>query len=319
MTAFTLGITVSSALWGTVVGAAVAGSLSDRFGRRGCLRFVGLLYLLSALGCAFAWTWDSLLVFRTLSGLAIGASSVISPTYIAEISPPRLRGRLVGAFQFNVVFGILLAYISNYFVGRLAPGPYEWRWKLGVAALPAACFFVSLFFIPESPRWLVGKGREVEAVDVLRRNGDADPEQERIEIKQSLEQEQGSAGDRVFQWRYRLPLFLAISIGMFNQLSGINAILYYLNSIFERAGFTQVSSDEQAVLIGLVNLIAVTLAMPVIDRISRRPLLLIGSVGTTLCLAGVGISFQFNRGRGALLWLLTGFIAFFTFSQGAVI
>ncbi len=319
LTAFTLGITVSSALWGTVGGAAVAGALSDRFGRRSCLRFVGLLYLLSALGCAFAWSWDALLAFRILSGLAVGASSVISPTYIAEISPARLRGRLVGAFQFNVVFGIMLAYISNYFVHQLAPGPHEWRWKLGIAALPALAFFLSLFFIPESPRWLVAKGRDTEALDVLRRNGDVDPERERTEIAQSLEQKKGSAADRVFQWRYRLPIFLAISIGMFNQLSGINAILYYLNSIFERAGFTQVSADEQAVLIGLVNLAAVTLAMLVIDKIGRRPLLLIGSVGTTLCLAGVALSFQLNRGHGALLWLLMGFIAFFTFSQGAVI
>jgi len=302
-----------------VAGAAFAGNLSDRFGRRTCLRFVGLLYLLSALGCALAWNWDALLVFRTLSGLAVGASSVISPTYIAETSPPRLRGRLVGAFQFNVVFGIMLAYISNYFVGRFAPGPYEWRWKLGVAAVPALCFFLSLFFIPESPRWLVAKGQDAEALAVLRRNGDADPERERAEIAASLQQTQGSTADRVFQWRYRLPLFLAISIGMFNQLSGINAILYYLNSIFERVGFTQVSGDEQAVLIGLVNLCVVSAAMSVIDRIGRRLLLLIGSVGTTLCLAGVGFSFQSNQGRGGLLWLLMGFIAFLTFSQGAVI
>ena len=319
LTAFTLGITVSSALWGTVFGAAIAGNLSDYFGRRTCLRSIGLLYFLAALGCAFAWSWDALLGFRILSGLAVGASSVISPTYIAEISPARLRGRLVGAFQFNVVFGIMLAYISNYFVHQLAPGPHEWRWKLGIAAFPALAFFLSLFFIPESPRWLVAKGRDAQALDVLLQIGDVAAERERAEIVQSLEQKKGSSADRVFQWRYRLPLFLAISIGMFNQLSGINAILYYLNSIFERAGFTQVSADEQAILIGFVNLTAVTLAMFVIDKIGRRPLLLIGSVGTTLCLAGVGISFQLNRGRGALLWLLMGFIAFFTFSQGAVI
>ncbi len=319
LTALTLGITVSSALWGTVVGAAVAGALSDRFGRRTCLRFVGLLYFLSAVGCALAWGWFPLLVFRTLSGLAIGASSVISPTYIAEISPPKLRGRLVGAFQFNVVFGIMLAYISNYVVGQITSGPQEWRWKLGVAAFPALCFFVSLFFIPESPRWLVAQGRDNDALEVLRRNGDVDPQHEREEIARSLHEEQGSKAARVFQWRYRLPLFLAISIGMFNQLSGINAILYYLNSIFEQAGFTQVSSDEQTILIGFVNLGAVTAAMMIIDKIGRRPLLLIGSVGTTLCLAGVGVSFQLNRGRGGLLWLLMGFIAFFTFSQGAVI
>jgi SP family arabinose:H+ symporter-like MFS transporter len=319
LTAFSLGITVSSALWGTVVGAALAGTLSDRFGRRGCLRFVGLLYVICALGCAFAWGWYSLLGFRILGGLAIGASSVISPTYIAEISPPKLRGRLVGAFQFNVVFGILLAYVSNYCVGRFFSGPEEWRWKLGIAAVPALAFFLSLFFIPESPRWLVAKGHNSEALRVLVRNGDLDPQREMAEIAESLVVEKGSARDRVFQWRYRLPLFLAISIGMFNQLSGINAILYYLNSIFERAGFSQVSSDQQSVMIGVVNLLAVTAAMLVIDKIGRRPLLLIGSVGTTFCLAGVGISFQLNRGHGALLWLLMGFIGFFTFSQGAVI
>lgn len=319
LTAFALGITVSSALWGTMAGAAVAGNLSDRFGRRTCLRFIGLLYVISALGCAFAWGWYPLLAFRVLSGLAIGASSVISPTYIAEIAPPKLRGRLVGAFQFNVVFGILLAYVSNYFVGQFSTGPEEWRWKLGIAAVPAFCFFVSLFFIPESPRWLTAQGRNAEAFEVLRINGDPDPAREMAEIVDSLVQEKGSAGDRLFQWRYRLPIFLAISIGMFNQLSGINAILYYLNSIFERAGFSQVSSDEQSVMIGVVNLLAVTAAMLVIDRIGRRPLLLIGSIGTTLCLGGVAISFQLNRGHGALLWLLMGFIGFFTFSQGAVI
>ncbi len=319
LTAFTLGITVSSALWGTVVGAAGAGALSDRFGRRTCLRLVGLLYVLSALGCAFSWNWSALLVFRTLSGLAVGASSVIGPTYIAEISPPKLRGRLVGAFQFNVVFGIVLAYMSNYVVGRIAYGPHDWRWKLGVAALPALCFLVSLLSIPESPRWLVAQGRGKAALEVLRRNGDVDPERELGEIARSLKQEHGSSADRVFQRRYRFPLFLAISIGMFNQLSGINAILYYLNSIFERAGFTQVSSDEQAILIGFVNLAAVSAAMMIIDKVGRRPLLLIGSVGTTVCLAGVGVSFQLHRGHGALLWLLMGFIGFFSFSQGAVI
>jgi SP family arabinose:H+ symporter-like MFS transporter len=319
LTPVTLGITVSSALWGTIVGAVIAGKLSDRFGRRTCLRWLGLLYVLSALGCAFAWGWYPLLAFRVLSGLAIGSSSVISPTYIAEISPPKLRGRLVGAFQFNVVFGILLAYVSNYFVGQFSLGELEWRWKLGVAALPALCFFVSLFLIPESPRWLVGQGCDDEALGVLRRNGDRDPEKEMVEIANSLVLEQGLAEDRVFQWRYRFPIFLAISIGMFNQLSGINAILYYLNSIFERAGFNQVSSDEQAVMIGVVNLLAVSAAMLVIDKIGRRPLLIIGSIGTTCCLAGVGVSFQLNRGHGALLWLLMGFIGFFTFSQGAVI
>jgi sugar porter (SP) family MFS transporter len=314
-----LGITVSSALWGTVLGAALAGTASDRFGRRTCLRFLGLLYVATALGCAFSWGWYPLLVFRFLSGIAIGGSSVISPTYIAEISPAKFRGRLVGAFQFNVVFGILLAYMSNFIVGNFVQGPMEWRWKLGIAAAPALVFYLSLFFIPESPRWLVRMGRKTEALDVIARNGELDPQNELEEIEQSLVHQAGSLDANVFQWRYRLPIFLAISIGMFNQLSGINAILYYLNSIFQSAGFDRVSSDLQAVLIGLTNLVAVTIALTVIDRLGRRLMLLIGSVGTAACMAGVAIIFKLHRGQGALVWLLVGFIAFFSFSQGAVI
>jgi SP family arabinose:H+ symporter-like MFS transporter len=319
LTPTTLGITVSSALWGTVLGAAFSGSLSDRFGRRGCLRGLALLYLISAMGCVVAWSWTSLLIFRVLSGLAIGGSSVISPTYIAEIAPPKLRGRLVGLFQFNVVFGILLAYFSNFCVGLLGLGQADWRWKFGVAAVPALFFLVALFKIPESPRWLVGKARLLEATGVLARMGEPDAEGEVADIVQSLEEQHKSLNERLFQWRYRLPIFLAITIGLFNQMSGVNAILYYLNSIFERAGFDQISSDLQAVMIGLTNLAAVTVAMFCIDRVGRKPLLLIGSVGTTICLAGVGFIFQVHRHQAALVWFLIGFIAFFSFSQGAVI
>ena len=314
-----LGITVSSALWGTVVGAAFAGRLSDTFGRRGCLRSLGLLYVVTALGCALAWGWYPLLAFRILGGLAIGGSSVISPTYIAEIAPPKLRGRLVSAFQFNVVFGILLAYVSNYCIGLGFFGGTEWRWKFGVAALPAAGFYLALFLIPESPRWLVRQGREKEALQILEQNGDLRPTHELAAIAESMAGENNTKSDRVFQWRYRLPILLAISIGMFNQLSGINAILYYLNSIFEKAGFDRLSSDFQAILIGITNLVAVTLAMTVIDRIGRRMLLLIGSVGTTSCLIGVGTIFRVHRDQRALIWFLIGFIGFFSFSQGAVI
>lgn len=314
-----LGVTVSSALWGTVVGAGSAGSLSDRFGRRTCLRALALLYLLSALGCALPWGWYPLLSFRVLSGLAIGASSVVSPTYIAEISPARLRGRLVGLFQFNVVFGILLAYLSNYCVGLLHIGSADWRWKFGVAAFPAFLFLIFLFSIPESPRWLVRKGRPTEALQVLEKVGEPNARRELAQISASLETENRSVEERLFQWRYRLPIFLAISIGMLNQLSGVNAILYYLNSIFERAGFNQISSDLQAVMIGLTNLIAVIIAMSVIDRMGRKLLLLIGSVGTAICLAGVAVVFQEQRHQALLVWFLIGFIGFFSFSQGAVI
>lgn len=319
LTPSTLGLTVSSALWGTVAGAAFSGALGDRFGRRRCLQALAVVYFVSALGCVLAWSWGALLVFRVLSGLAIGASSVISPTYIAEIAPPNLRGRLVGMFQFNVVFGILLAYLSNYCVGLFSFGPTEWRWKFGVATIPALLFLLSLIRIPESPRWLAAHGSAAEARRILSRMGDTDADREVSEMVQNLSVENPLSRERLFQRRYRLPIFLAVAIGFFNQVSGVNAILYYLNSIFEAAGFSRVSSDLQAVLIGLTNLAAVTLAMFCIDRVGRKPLLLIGSVGTALCLAGVGYIFQMHRHESLLVWLLVGFIGFFSFSQGAVI
>jgi sugar porter (SP) family MFS transporter len=239
--------------------------------------------------------------------------------YIAEIAPARWRGRLVGFFQFNVVTGILFAYFSNYVIGLAAFGAMEWRWKLGISGLPAVLFFLMLFFIPRSPRWLVQKGRVSEARDVLRLTGEQNIEQELQDIVVSIDREHGHAEEPLFSRKYRLPIFLAISIGMFNQLSGINAILYYLNDIFARAGFNKVSSDLQSVAIGFTNLLFTIIAMSVIDRMGRKKLLLIGSVGTCACLAGVAAIFNMGRHEGVLVWLLVGFIAFFAFSQGAVI
>jgi len=312
-----LGVTVASALWGTVLGALTGGVIGDRLGRRDGLRLIAVLYVLSALGCAFAWGWYSLVTFRVIGGIAIGGSSVVGPMYIAEIAPAKYRGRLVGLFQFNVVFGILVAYVSNYVIELLGFGDAAWRWKLGVAALPALLFLLSLLRIPRSPRWLVKKGHIEEARKTLVMVGEENVEQELQDIEESVN---ATGGDQhLFTWRYRLPIFLALSIGMFNQLSGINAILYYLNDIFARAGFSAVSSDLQAVAIGLMNLVAVTVAMSIIDRIGRRKLLLIGSVACAASLAGVAWVF-FSGGHGHfLLWFLASFIGFFSFSQGAVI
>ena len=314
-----LGFTVASALWGTVLGALVAGAPSDRYGRRASLRALAVLYVVSAAGCALAWNWPILVAFRLIGGLAIGGSSVIGPMYIAEIAPSEKRGRLVAFFQFNVVLGILLAYFSNYAVGLVHLGSLEWRWKLGVAAIPAALFFVALFGIPQSPRWLVRKGRLEDARDVLRRIGEPDPDREVQDIMGSVGVEHAQETEPLFARKYRKPILLAVSIGMFNQLSGINAILYYLNDIFERTGFSKVSSDLQAVAIGFTNLLFTMAAMAVIDRIGRKKLLLTGSVGTALCLAGVAAIFATRRHEGFLVWLLIGYIAFFAFSQGAVI
>src|SRR5882762_6902461 len=312
------GFTVASALVGTVIGSMLAGIPGDRYGRRDSLRGMAVLYVVSALGCAFAWNWTALVIFRFIGGLAIGGSSVLGPMYIAEIAPAKWRGRLVGLFQFNVVLGILLAYLSNYALGTMGFGAAEWRWKLGVTAVPAAFFFLMLFGIPRSPRWLVKKGRIDEAREVLRLIGEENYEQELRDIVESIDTEHLTS-DSLFTSKYRVPIFLAISIGMFNQLSGINAILYYLNAIFEHAGFSKVSGDLQAVAIGATNLLFTMLAMSVIDKVGRKKLLLIGSVGTALCLAGVAAIFLTGRHENLLVWMLIGYIAFFAFSQGAVI
>ncbi len=314
-----LGITVASALWGTVIGSMLAGFPGDRLGRRDSLRLMAILYFVSALGCAGAWNWPSLVAFRFIGGLGIGGSSVLGPMYIAEIAPAKLRGRLVGLFQFNVVFGILVAYFSNYLIGLQGFGVSEWRWELGVTAIPAALFFLMLFGIPRSPRWLVKKGRVAEARTVLQMTGEENFEQELQEIVESIRVEEMQAGERLFSRMHLFPIFLAVSIAMFNQLSGINVILYYLNDIFAHAGFSKVSGNLQAVAVGGTNLIFTMVAMSVIDRIGRKTLLLVGSVGTAACLAGVSAIFFTARNENLLVWLLIGYIAFFAFSQGAVI
>ncbi len=314
-----LGLTVASALWGTVLGALLAGIPGDRYGRRDSLRGLAVLYLVSALGCAFAWDWYSVVFFRFVAGLGIGGSSVLGPMYIAEIAPANWRGRLVGFFQFNVVAGILLAYFSNYVIGQMEFGDLEWRWKLGVSAIPAFLFLLMLFGIPRSPRWLVKRGRVDEARQVLESTVGEDSEQELREIVKSIDLGPEQGREALFSRKYRLPIFLAVSIAMFNQLSGINAILYYLNDIFERAGFSKVSGDLQAVALGATNLLFTIAAMSVIDRFGRKTLLLVGSVGTAACLAGVSVVFFTGRHESVLVWSLIGYIAFFAFSQGAVI
>jgi MFS transporter, SP family, arabinose:H+ symporter len=315
----TLGVTVAIAVVGTVFGAMLAGPPGDRYGRRGSLRGMAILYLVSALGCSLSWDWYSLLVFRFIGGLGIGGSSVLGPMYIAEIAPAKWRGRLVGFFQFNVVAGILVAYLSNYLIGQAGFANAEWRWMLGVSGIPALFFLLMLFFIPESPRWLVQKSRIQEARETLEIIGEENVEAELKDIVASIDVEHGHGKEPLFQSKYRLPIFLAVSVAMFNQLSGINAVLYYLNDIFARAGFSRVSGDRQTVLIGFTNLVFTVIAMSIIDRVGRKTLLLIGSVGTAACLAGVATVFLSNAHEGLLVWLLVGYIASFSFSQGAVI
>jgi MFS transporter, SP family, arabinose:H+ symporter len=314
-----LGLTVAIALWGTIIGALLAGIPGDAYGRRDSLRGLALLFLVSALGCALAWSWLSFVSFRFIAGLAIGGSSVLGPMYIAEIAPAKWRGRLVGFFQFSIVFGILLAYFSNYVIGTMALGDADWRWKLGVSAAPAALFFLLLFYIPRSPRWLIKKGRIEEARQVLNLIGEENKEEELRQIVESIDAEHAGEKQHLFSYRYRLPVLLAITVAMFNQLAGINSILYYLNDIFARAGFNRASGDLQAMVIGATNLFFTMVAMSVIDKLGRKTMLLIGSVGTCLCLAIISYLFHSGTYERLLIWPLIAYIAFFAFSQGAVI
>ena len=319
LTSFTLGLTVAIGLVGTVIGAMSAGVVGQRIGGREALRILAVLYTISALGCALAWNWPALMVFRFIGGLGVGGSSVLGPVYIAELAPAKLRGRLVGMFQINIVVGILLAYLSNYLISLAHLGLSQWRWQLGVAAIPSLLFLIMLYGIPRSSRWLVTKNKTDEALDVLKMMGSPDSEAELREIMDSIHLERGMAAEPLFKPKYRLPIFLAVTIGMFNQLSGINAILYYSNFIFAAAGFSQLSGALQTVLIGAMNLVATLLGMSLIDKLGRKTLLLIGSLGMALCLSGVAAVFFTHSHLNALVWLLVAYIFFFAISQGAVI
>ncbi len=312
-----LGFTVSAALWGTLAGALLTGVPGNRYGARECLKAIAMLYVVSAAGCALAWSWESLVVFRILTGLAIGASTVLAPVYMTEIAPPRWRGAMVGMFQFNITFGILVAYLSNYLIGTLNLGADEWRWKFSIAFWPGAVLFAMLFTIPNSPRWLALKGRRAEAREIFRQIA---PDASTHEEEAALNPPAIVAADWRANWaKYRKPIFLAVAIAAFNQLAGINAILYYINDIFMAAGFSKTSSDLQSVMIGATNFLFTIPALYLIDRAGRKSLLLIGSVGLFVTLAGTAAIMLSGQHQNLLLWMLIGFIASFSFSQGAVI
>ena len=316
---FQLGFTVSIALWGTVLGAMCAGEIGQRIGSRAALRIMAILYVLSAIGCALAWSWPVLLIARFLGGLGIGGSSVLGPVYIAELAPATYRGRLVGLFQINIVVGILLAYFSNFFIASFHLGAVEWRWEFGVSAVPAVLFLLMLFGIPHSPRWLVTQGRIQEARDTLMMMGTPEPEGELESIIASIHLEAANREESLFRRKYLVPILLVIAVAAFNQMSGINALLYYLNDIFASVGFSRVSGGLQAVVVGTVNLLATLLAMTMIDKLGRKTLLLIGSIGMTICLSGVATVFATGHWRGALIFFVAGFIASFALSSGSVL
>lgn len=315
-----LGFTVASALIGTVIGSLVAGAPADRFGRKPMLLTIAVAYLISSLGSGLAPVWPALLAFRFLGGLAIGAASVVTPIYIAEVSPAAFRGRLVALNQLNIVLGIVLAFVSNYVIAGLVPGAVAWRWMLGIVAVPSLLFLVVTLLLPDSPRWLVVRGRDEVARGVMARLGFTDPDGEVATMRRATSRVPDAAAGRLFQPAYAKPVACAIAIAMFNQLSGINALLYYAPRIFELGGAGADSALLQSIAVGGTNLVFTILALFLIDRLGRRPLLAFGSVATALALILVGLQLESAAPNGTLVLLgLLGFIAAFAVSQGAVI
>jgi sugar porter (SP) family MFS transporter len=302
------GLTVSISLIGTIVGAVLAGRLADRYGRKSILYFVAILYLLSALGCALASVWELFLLFRLFGGIAVGISSVVGPVYTSEIAPAKDRGKLTGTFQIMIVTGIFTAYLTNFlFMGETG----SWRYMLGIMALPAALFILLLKYIPESPRWLL-QHRQIEKAKISFRRLNQP-------FIQDAPMQLNSAGKiNLFQKAYAKPIILAVLLAFFNQMTGINAILYYAPRIFEMAGFSAKLAYLQPIFIGGINLLFTLIGMSIIDRFGRKKLLLSGAVGMFLflLLAAFGLK---GIHSDLLLYYILGFIASFALSQGAVI
>jgi sugar porter (SP) family MFS transporter len=314
------GLTISIALIGTIMGALLGSIPSDRLGRKGTLIIIAIIYLIASLGTAIANNWYVFLFFRFLGGLGVGASSVTAPVYISEISPPNQRGRLVAMFQFNVVFGILFSYFSNYLIGQ--GGENSWRFMLGIQALPSLIFLILLRFVPESPRWLILKRGKVEEAKAVLKVIDPNNYEEELRNIQTnhREEEAGGNADQLLSRKYKFPIFLAVAFAIFNQVSGINAIIYYAPRIFEMTGLGRSSSLLSTVGIGAVNFLFTLIAINFIDRIGRKTLMLIGTIGLIATLGLVAQTFYTqNFGGWQVTVYLLLYIAFFAFSQGAVI
>lgn len=311
---------MSMALWGTVVGAVFGGMPTQKWGRKKVLVWIGILFCLSAIGTAFAPDPYTFSFFRFLGGLGIGVSSVAAPTYISEISTPANRGRLVALYQFNIVFGILIAFLSNYFLKGVG-GADDWRWMLGALAIPSLIYSVLVIGVPESPRWLITNSSDTGAAKkILSRLGIADVEAEAASILASYRHEAGAGkSSTVFSARYSTIMWLAFMVAFFNQVSGINFILYYAPEILERAGLAAKESLFNSIMIGGTNLIFTFVGLYLIDRLGRKTLLVIGSIGYIISLAMVAWCFYAHAGASLLMPFLLLFIAAHATGQGAVI
>lgn len=311
---------MSMALWGTVVGAIFGGIPTEKYGRKKVLLWIGIFFAVSAIGSALAPDPYSFSFFRFMGGVGIGVSSVVAPTYISEISTSKIRGRLTAMYQFNIVFGILIAFLSNYFLQGVG-GDNDWRWMLGVLAVPSVIYTVMVLGIPESPRWLITKKNDqVAAKKILADMGVEDTDAEIASIIASNKHsETAGVTSSFFDKKYRRVIYLAFMVAFFNQVSGINFILYYAPEILEKAGLAAKESLLNSIAIGGTNLIFTFVGLYLIDRIGRRTLLIIGSFGYILSLALVTWSFYSGAGPTFLLLSLLLFIAAHAIGQGAVI
>ena len=307
---------MSMALWGTVIGSLFGSYPCDRFGRKGTLLWIGVLFLLSALGSALAFDPYSFSFFRFIGGIGVGMSSVASPIYISEIADKERRGKLVALYQFNIVFGILIAYLSNYFLQGFS-GENDWRYMLGIEAIPAFFYIISILRVPESPRWLLlFKDDYEKAKIILQEIYDHNKTLEKLtDIKNSVNIKK----DNLFSSKYRFQIFLAFSIAFFNQFSGINFVLYYAPQILESAGLGTSDSLISSVSIGLINLIFTVLGLRLIDNYGRKFLMYIGSFGYIISLLIIGICFTFSLSSNLLLIFILTFVASHAIGQGAVI
>ena len=308
---------MSMALWGTVIGALFGGIPTDKYGRKKTLFWIGILYLLSACGSAMAWDPLSFSFFRFIGGLGVGASSVAAPTYISEISPSKQRGRLVGLYQFNIVFGILIAFLTNFLIGKFI-GVGQWRLMLGLEAVPALAYCILVSGVPNSPRWLIlRKNDELNAGNILKTlDPDLDVEKKIIEIRHSKEE---VSDDKFISKKYSFPILLAFLLAFFNQLSGINFVLYYAPRIFEMAGLGASTALLSSTGVGLINLIFTMLGIYLIDRAGRKTLMFWGSIGYIASLSALAWAFMTGASGFLVVVFVFAFIASHAVGQGAVI
>ncbi|WP_373796114.1 sugar porter family MFS transporter [Neisseria dentiae] len=309
-------VVMASALWGTVIGALFGGWPTDALGRKKTLIIIGILYTVSAVGSAVVSDPWSFAFFRFIGGLGVGASTIAAPAYVSEIAPAEKRGRLVAMYQFNIVFGILAAFLSNYAFANMGLGDMAWRWMIGIEALPALIYTVMVCTVPMSPRWLMMKGRYDEAREVLQK---IDPQRDISGLIEAGKEEASHNSESIWQPKYRFIVLLAFLIAFFNQFSGINAFLYYAPRIFEIAGLEQNAALLSSVVVGVVNLIFTLIGLVLIDKLGRRTLMYICSFGYIISLGLISLAFLQNWSGQIVPFLFFLFIAAHAVGQGAVI